>query len=247
MKQNEKSSEISSKERIRRWLESHDEAYVYRAIEKYNGIDFLLKKINISIEYFASANSLEYKEYILLLSKLLYAKDSDLNEMQESINSKDKEIDSLKSKLSNLEYCINIKDTKINGLEADLSDVKYKLSSVDVELEELKEKQSSWNKGKKHIRGTKEFYRDVKIACSLVRNRDDDKRVCKNGEPFKDYREAVKFAKECPTIQNYASSNKVKVNRENLKSWLSVAIALENNEEPRISTGKYKANRGYKR
>lgn len=264
MKQGKNSREISI---VKEWLEGQDsdyvvtEDYVCNVIDKYNDIDSIIQKTDIRMKNEGKKNSLKFQEYINLIKLVILGEDSEVVKMQVIIDSnitkindleiiiatKDKEIEELKSKVVELEDSINIKDVNISCLESNLIDIKYKLNRLDTELECLREKKSNLNKGKKHIRGTEEFYRDVKIACSLICDKKNDKRVCKNGEPYKSYREAVAYAKECATIQNYAASNKVKINRENLKNWLSVAIALENGEEPSVSLGKYKANKGYKR
>lgn len=263
MKQDKNNRDIS---RVKEWLEGQDkgyvvtEDYVCNVIDRYNNIDSIIQKTDIRMKKEGKKNSLKFQEYINLIKLLILGEDSEVVKMQVIIDSnitkisdlefiiatKDKEIEELKSKVVELEDSISIKYATIKGLEANLNDVKSKLSSSDNEIAGLKEKQERLNVGKKHIRGTNEFYRDVKLACSLICDK-NDKRVCKNGEHYKDYREAVKFARECDTIQNYANGNKVKINRENLKSWLRVAIALEEGEEPMISVGKYKANKGYKR
>ncbi|MCP8421224.1 hypothetical protein NMF54_18945 [Clostridioides difficile] len=238
---------ISGKKEVELWLQKHSEAYVVNAINKYKAIESFLVERDIAISDNAKKGSnIRYSQYIEILKLLLLGEDS--------------EVLALNNKITELEGIIKVKDAKISELENSINTEyvsitkfdKYKedskehyrkqLKHKNTVIAELKQKEARLNRGKKHIRGTEEFYRDVKLACSLIVTK-----LNKSGKQYNDYREAVKFAKTCDTIVNYSNANKVKINRENLQSWLSVAIALEGNVETKVAIGKYKANKGYKR
>lgn len=174
------------------------------------------------------------------------AKDTEISNLKVEVKDKDVLISNLEIKVGTLEDKVSVKDVKISGLEADIVDYKGKLEVSEKEVEDCKSKMGCIGKGKYHVRGTEEFYRDVKIAGTHRRVKNGG-RVNKNGEPYLDYREAIKFAEGCDTIQNYARANNVKINRENLINWLKIAEALDSGEDIGVKIGKYKANKGYKR
>ncbi|HCQ5694843.1 TPA: hypothetical protein OLZ61_004122 [Clostridioides difficile] len=238
---------ISSKKDIELWLQKHSDAYVVNAVNKYKAIESTLKEMDIVIkDNVERGSNIEYAEYICILKLLLWGEDS--------------EVLDLNNKIANLKSIIEAKDTEIASLKRSIqyeyitknSFDKYKedskkyyrnkLKDKNTEIAELQKKEARLNRGKKHVRGTEEFYRDVKLACSLIVTK-----LNRSGKQYNDYREAVKYAKTCNTIVNYSNANKVKINRENLRNWLSVAIALQEGVEPKVAVGKYNASKGYKR
>ncbi|HBF3596701.1 hypothetical protein MO293_18415 [Clostridioides difficile] len=238
---------ISSKKDIELLLQKHGNEYVVNAVNKYKAMEHVLKNMDSVIKEKAERGSkIDYEEYIYVLKLFLLGEDS--------------EVLALNNKIANLKSSIEAKDTEIINLKCSIKDKyvtkksydSYKkrskehyrkiLGAKDTEIAELQRKEANLNRGKKHIRGTEEFYRDVKESCSLIVSK-----VNKSGKQYNDYREAVKYAKTCNTIVNYSNANKVKINRENLQNWLSVAIALAEGVETEISVGKYNANKGYKK
>ncbi len=171
--------------------------------------------------------------------------DVEVRRLKLEVKDKDIIINKLGVKVEDLEGKVNIKSEEIEVLEANILDYKGKLEVSEKEVEDCKSKMGKIGKGKFHVRGTEEFYRDVKIACSYIKPKNGG-RVNKKGEPYLDYREAVKHAEGCSTIKNYAMANKVKINRENLINWMKIAEALDRGEGCGVKIGKYKANKGYK-
>lgn len=252
---------ISSKKDIEVWLQKHDDVYVVNTVNKYKAIESILKNMDIVIKDNAKmGNDIVYKEYISILKLLVLGEDSEILNLTNRIVGLKDDIEAKDKQISTLKGIVKNRDTEITRLNRSIEDnyvtkIKYDrykkrskehyakiLKDKDGVIAELQRKEARLNKGKKHIRGTDEFYRDVKKACGLIVTR-----VNKSKKQYNDYREVVKFAKGCSTIVNYADSNKVKINRENLKSWLRVAIALEEGVESPVSVGKYNATKGYKR
>lgn len=252
---------ITSKKDIVTWLQKHDYTYVVTTVNKYKAIETILENMDIVIEDNAERGSnIAYKEYISILKVLLLGEDSEVLALNNKITDFESVIKAKDIEIAGLKGTVKDRDTEITHLKRSIEDNyitkkrfdRYKekskehyaeiLKDKDTEIAELQRKEARLNRGKKHIRGTEEFYRDVKESCSLIVSKSN-----KNGKQYNDYREAVKYAKTCNTIVNYASSNKVKINRENLQNWLSVAIALSEGVESKISVGKYNANKGYKR
>lgn len=104
-----------------------------------------------------------------------------------------------------------------------------------VKLYEEKDKHRC--KGKKHIRGSKEFYDEVFNASELAVIKEN-----KNGKEYIDYRAVVKYAKESKAIVEYAEKNNLGINRENIKSWNEVAKSLKFNIKSKVSVGKARDN-----
>lgn len=167
------------------------------------------------------------KNIVELKEEEIFYKEGVIQELKEGVYVKEKEANDLKKETYE-------KDIEIKNLKKELCDVNKALKDRIIP-----------NKGKKHKRGTAEFYRDILKCGSLIKTRDDDAKDY-GRKRYKDYREALEYAKCCETIQNYVNSNKVQLNRDNLKNWLSIAIALERGEKPPADVGKYKQNKGYK-
>lgn len=104
-----------------------------------------------------------------------------------------------------------------------------------VQLYEEKKKRRS--QGKKHIRGSQEFYDEILNANELAVIK-----VNKKGKEYIDYRSVIKYAKESKAIIEYAKKNNLRINRDNIKSWNEVAKSLKFNIKSKVSVGKARDN-----
>lgn len=206
------------KEKISEWIKGKSELDIVDKIYELYSLRinkefcyFLTQEVDISKKVLDN-KKLE-KIYIEVFKSILFNDDS--------VSEND-----LKNQVSRLSITNKHLEKKIESLEKELYLEKEKNSIYE-------EREKRRCQGKKHIRGSQEFYDEILNANELAVSKTN-----KSGKEYVDYRATLKYAKQSEAIIEYATENRLEINRENLKRWYEVAKSLKYNTESKISIGK---------